>query len=364
MTYIPNDRDSGFVIDNIPDTDALAEGAANFYYTEGRFNVSFMSKNTDDLSEGTTNLYYTTARFNTDFTTAISGISTDDISEGATNLYYTDARVSTFLDTQKGVAGGIAELDGSGLVPVSQLPDAVLGGPRFQGVWDAATNTPDLSALTPAQGDYYRVSVAGTTLLDGNNDWGVGDWAIFNGTAWDKIDNSETAGVTTFTALTDTPPNFTGAGGQILRVNAGETAVEYVGFDTLFDTEFATKTTDDLTEGATNLYFTDARAQAAARGKPTSIVDSVATFTVTTEELVLAEPGTFGSDITVNLPAASTYIDSGRHTCITIKNDTNTNDRVTIDPNGAEVIDGSSTIDLKKREAVTLAPKTGGWSII
>ena len=55
---------------------------------------------------------------------------------------------------------------------------------------------------------------------------------------------------TTFTDLTDTPANFSGAGGKYLRINSGATAVE---FDTL--------TTDDVTEGA-NLYYTDARARA------------------------------------------------------------------------------------------------------
>lgn len=363
MTYIPNDRDSGFVVNNIPDTDALAEGAVNFYFTPSRFNVEFAQKDTDDLAEGATNLYYTTARFNADFTTALGGITTDDLAEGTTNLYYTDTRVSTFLDTQKGIAGGIAELDGAGLVPVSQLPDAVLGGPRFQGTWDANTNTPDLTALSPAQGDYYRVSAAGNTNLNGITDWDVLDWAIWNGTEWDKIDNSEVAGVVTFLGLTDTPPNFTGAGGQILRVNVAEDAVEFADFSTLFDADFAAKDTDDLAEGTTNLYFTDQRAQDATRGKPTSIV-TTATFTATTEELILAEPGTLGGDITVSLPAAASNISAGRHACITIKNDTNTNDRVIIDPNGAEVIDGSATLELRKREAVTLAPKTGGWSII
>ena len=55
---------------------------------------------------------------------------------------------------------------------------------------------------------------------------------------------------TTFAQLTDTPANFSGAGGKYLRINSGATAVE---FDTL--------TTDDVTEGA-NLYYTDARARA------------------------------------------------------------------------------------------------------
>ena len=35
------------------------------------------------------------------------------------------------------------------------------------------------------------VSVAGATNLDGITDWKVGDWAMFNGTAWEKIDNTD-----------------------------------------------------------------------------------------------------------------------------------------------------------------------------
>ena len=35
-------------------------------------------------------------------------------------------------------------------------------------------------------------------------------------------------GATTFTALTDTPSAYTGEAGQIPRVNAGETALEFV----------------------------------------------------------------------------------------------------------------------------------------
>ena len=31
----------------------------------------------------------------------------------------------------------------------------------YQGVWDASTNTPDVSSLTPNNGDWFYVSVAG-----------------------------------------------------------------------------------------------------------------------------------------------------------------------------------------------------------
>ena len=57
----------------------------------------------------------------------------------------------------------------------------------YQGVWNASTNTPDLSASSPAAGDFYFVSVAGSTLLDGESNWKVNDRVMYNGTAWERI---------------------------------------------------------------------------------------------------------------------------------------------------------------------------------
>ena len=90
-----------------------------------------------------------------------------------------------------GAAGGVATLDGGGTVPTSQLPAAVLGALKYQGTWDASTNTPTLASGVGTQGYYYVVSVAGTTNLDGIASWAVGDWAIYSGTAWQKIDNTD-----------------------------------------------------------------------------------------------------------------------------------------------------------------------------
>lgn len=66
-----------------------------------------------------------------------------------------------------------------------------IGALDYKGTWNANTNTPTLASGVGAKGDYYIVSVAGTTNLDGITDWQIGDWAIFNGTAWQKIDNSD-----------------------------------------------------------------------------------------------------------------------------------------------------------------------------
>ena len=90
-----------------------------------------------------------------------------------------------------GVANGVATLDGSGTVPISQLPAAVLGALSYQGTWNATTNTPTLTSSVGTKGYYYVVSVAGTTNLNGITDWQVGDWAVYNGTAWQKIDNTD-----------------------------------------------------------------------------------------------------------------------------------------------------------------------------
>jgi hypothetical protein len=124
-----------------------------------------------------------------------------------------------------GVANGVATLDGSGTVPISQLPAAVLGALSYQGTWNASTNTPTLTSSVGTKGYYYVVSVAGSTNLNGITDWQIGDWAVFNGSVWQKIDNTD----------------------AVTSVNG------YTGTVVL--------TTTDVAEG-TNQYFTTARARA------------------------------------------------------------------------------------------------------
>ena len=93
-----------------------------------------------------------------------------------------------------GVALGVATLDAGGKVPVSELPAAVLGALSYQGTWDASTNNPTLTSSVGTKGYYYVVSVAGNTNLNGITDWLVGDWAVYNGTVWQKVDNTDAGG--------------------------------------------------------------------------------------------------------------------------------------------------------------------------
>ena len=76
---------------------------------------------------------------------------------------------------------------------------AVTGALNYQGTWNASTNTPTLASGVGTKGDYYVVSTAGSTNLDGTTLGGVGDWAVFNGSIWQKVDGGDTTTVTTLT---------------------------------------------------------------------------------------------------------------------------------------------------------------------
>ena len=91
----------------------------------------------------------------------------------------------------RGVAGGIAELGANGQLKMTQVPDVLLGATVYRGVWDAATNTPQIQSGVGSKGDYYKVSGAGTTAIDRHARWAVGDMIIFNGTTWDAIDGTD-----------------------------------------------------------------------------------------------------------------------------------------------------------------------------
>jgi hypothetical protein len=67
----------------------------------------------------------------------------------------------------------------------------ISGSLNYQGTWNANSNSPMLASGVGVKGYYYVVSTAGTTNLDGITDWQIGDWAVFNGTAWQKVDNSD-----------------------------------------------------------------------------------------------------------------------------------------------------------------------------
>jgi hypothetical protein len=82
------------------------------------------------------------------------------------------------------VPSGIPQLDGSGKILVSQLPNSVM---EYKGSWNAATNTPTLVNGTGNAGDVYLCEVAGTVNFGaGPITFAVGDQVIYSGTIWQR----------------------------------------------------------------------------------------------------------------------------------------------------------------------------------
>lgn len=163
------------------------------------------------------------------YITSLTGEATG-AGPGAASVTLSNAAVIGKLLTGLNITGGTVVSTDSILTGFGKLQNQInslVGGVIYKGVWNAATNTPTLVSSVGVQGNYYIVSVAGNTDLNGITSWNVGDWAIFNGSTWNKVDNTD----------------------AVTSVNGQTGAVSL--------------TTDNIPEGATNLYYLDSRARAA-----------------------------------------------------------------------------------------------------
>ena len=147
---------------------------------------------------------------------------------GSSSITLTNSAVIGKILTGLNVTGGSVSATDSivdAFGKVQNQINSLIGGTIYKGTWNASTNTPTLTSSVGTQGFYYIVSVAGATNLNGITDWNVGDWAIFDGSAWQKVDNTD----------------------SVVSVNGLTGAVSL--------------TTSNITEG-TNLYYTEARVDA------------------------------------------------------------------------------------------------------
>jgi hypothetical protein len=95
------------------------------------------------------------------------------------------------------------------LKTVSSITNAI-GALNFKGTWNATTNTPTIVSGVGVKGDYFVVSVAGSTTIDGISNWGIGDWIVYNGNIWQRVEggadlngvNLSVSGTTNLSGLT------------------------------------------------------------------------------------------------------------------------------------------------------------------
>ena len=137
-------------------------------------------------------------------------------------------QINNLIPSQTGNSGKFLTTNGT-----STSWANVAGGLTYQGTWNASTNTPTLASSTGTNGYYYIVATAGSTNLNGITDWQIGDWLMFNGSVWQKIDqsnlvtsvNGQTGAVSvgTVTSVSGTTGRITSTGGAtpVLDLTSG-----------------------------------------------------------------------------------------------------------------------------------------------
>ena len=214
---------------------------------------------------------------------AQSGDYTTTLVTEGTNLYFTNARAIGALLTGYTSGSGTISSSDSILSAIQKLNGNVgllTGAIIYQGTWNASTNTPTIISGVGIKGYMYKVSVAGTTTIDGVSQWNIGDQLVFNGTVWDKID---------------------GIANEVLSVFGRVGAVVAASGD---------YNTSQVTEN-TNLYYTDARARAAI-SLTTTGTSGVSTYNSSTGVLNIPN---YGSVLTGYVPytGATSDVDLGTH---------------------------------------------------
>jgi len=298
------------------DTDDLAEGSSNLYYLDSRARaaISVTDAGGDgslayDSSTGV--ITYTgpspaevRAHFSADgdlisydsstgaFSSVAANLSaswdvkmaaadTDDLSEGASNLYYTDARARAAVSAD----GDLISYDSS-TGAFSSVPA------NFTASWDVKMAAADTGDLAEGSNLYYTdarvhaaVSVADTAEIDMSYD-GSGQFSaeIVTGsianeklvndsvtvTAGDGLKGGGEVDLGAAVTLNVEPADFAGAGleddgSDNLRIKAAGVTNDMLS-GSIASTKIAELNnfdTDDLAEGASNLYYLDSRARAA-----------------------------------------------------------------------------------------------------
>jgi hypothetical protein len=222
---------------------------------------------------------------NSTYLTTIEGIAAGgELSGTYASPSLVNSAVTGKILTGVNVTGGSISATDSILTAFGKVQNQInglIGGSIYKGTWNASTNTPTLASGVGTAGNYYIVSVAGTTNLDGITDWQVGDWAIFQGSVWQKVDNTD----------------------AVVSVNGFTGAVSL--------------TTSNINEG-TNLYYTDARARLSVSGG-TGI-----SYNSTSGVITNSAP-----DQTVTLTGAGTTSISGTYPSFTITSNDTYNGTVT-----------------------------------
>ncbi|MBR19919.1 MAG: hypothetical protein CMA64_07220, partial [Euryarchaeota archaeon] len=259
------------------DTDALSEGSSNLYYTDARANSAFdtrlATKSTTNLAEGT-NLYYTQARADARVDAGFTAKSTSDLSEGS-NLYYTNARADARITNAMVDEDNMAS-DSNTKVPTQQSVKAYVDSQVASENEISEMNDVTISGIAnnhflkynSTSSKWENASVTAASAAGNDTEVQFNDGGVIGsdtGLTYNKATNALTT--TTFVgALTGQPSDISNhildednfATDSATKVPSQQSVKAYIA------SQIATKdNTDEIAEGSTNLYYTDARANSA-----------------------------------------------------------------------------------------------------
>ena len=224
----------------------------------------------------------------------IGAFDSDDLSEGSTNVYFTDARVRTSVDGY--LTGGTGVAIAGGAISIGQAV-ATTDNVTFNNVTVNGTlGTDDITAATVTSSGHMIVggnlTVQGTTTTVDSTTVAIGDNIIelnkdaTTGTIdagilvnrgsdgdksfiWDETNDRWSIGAENLYSTGSFLGNVTGTiTGTVSSIANHDTGDLTEGSNLYYtnaraDARIAAADTDDLSEGSTNLYYTDARANSA-----------------------------------------------------------------------------------------------------
>lgn len=176
-----------------------------------------------------------TVTSNDQFDGTLTGIGT--ATSGTIAIAGTSAVPTVSTKTAAVVNGGTALATGDQIYDfVTAQIGNIPSGLAFEGSWDASSGS--APSATPSNGQFWIVSVDGSTSLSGITDWKIGDWAIYveqgaGADAWQKIDNTSVLsgnGVTNRVTLWNGTSTLTSDDG--MTYNASSNALTITGIMT------------------------------------------------------------------------------------------------------------------------------------
>ncbi len=259
----------------LANTGQLPEGS-NLYYTTARadsaFDVRLATKTTSDLAEGS-NQYYTEARVNTVF----GKRTTDSLSEGSTNLYFTNERA------QDALSSSFVHSNHTNITATYDDPSGEIRIAAAQQFNDSDARHAITVADSGGFGHLNYNQDAGLIQYKGVTSTEIRSQFSATGTGFQY--DSATGKFTLTPAATYNKAKFDSDFNLTSTDSLSEGSSNLYFTEPRVNTVFGKRTTDSLSEGTTNKYYTDTRARNAL-----TVIDSGGdgrlTYTASTGRLV------------------------------------------------------------------------------